>query len=94
MQPTNTPTVTGDARPLPVLRAMIDAIDREMLQSLARRYALVAEIAQFKREHRLEIRDFAREAEILSDRCRRGAAWVVATTDREHVSAGSLGQPR
>jgi chorismate mutase/prephenate dehydrogenase len=50
---------------------MIDAIDREILQSLSRRYALVGEIARYKREHRLAIRDFAREAEILGDRCRR-----------------------
>jgi chorismate mutase/prephenate dehydrogenase len=50
---------------------MIDAIDRDILQALGRRTALVAEIAQYKREHRVGIRDYAREAEILADRCRR-----------------------
>lgn len=58
-------------RPLPVLRGMIDAIDREILQLLSRRMAIVGEIAGFKRDHGLRIRDFAREAEILADRCRR-----------------------
>ncbi|MHC4107573.1 MAG: chorismate mutase [Planctomycetota bacterium] len=55
------------ARPLPVLRAMIDAVDHEILQSLSRRNGLVAEIAAYKREHRVPIRDLAREAEIITD---------------------------
>jgi len=59
-------------RPLPVLRAMIDAIDHEILQLLARRNSLVADIAIHKREHRLPIRDLAREREILTDRRERG----------------------
>jgi chorismate mutase/prephenate dehydrogenase len=59
---------SGQARPLPVLRAMIDAVDRELLRMLARRYALVGEIAQYKRGHHLPIRDFQREREILDDR--------------------------
>src|SRR5436190_10040700 len=61
------------SRPLPVLRAMIDAVDREVLQLLARRNAIVSEIAAFKREHRVPIRDRAREQQILSDRCARAA---------------------
>jgi chorismate mutase/prephenate dehydrogenase len=59
------------ARPLPVLRALIDAIDRDVLQLLERRNAVVAEIAEYKRDHRLEIRDLARERELLADRRRR-----------------------
>lgn len=58
-------------RPLPVVRAMIDAVDRDVLQLLARRNALVAEIAQYKREHALPIRDLVRDAEIIADRCAR-----------------------
>ena len=56
---------------LPVLRAMIDALDRDVLQMFARRNALVAEIAQYKRSHGLGIRDHRREREILDDRCGR-----------------------
>lgn len=56
------------SRPLPVLRAMIDAVDRELLQLLSRRNAIVSEIAAFKREHRVAIRDPERERQILSDR--------------------------
>lgn len=59
---------------LPVLRAMIDAVDRDVLQLLARRYALVGEIAQYKREHSRPIRDMDREREILDDRRHRAAA--------------------
>lgn len=55
-------------RPLPLLRAMIDTVDRELLQILARRATLVREIAQYKREHRVPIRDLARERFILDDR--------------------------
>ncbi len=55
-------------RPLAVLRAMIDSVDRDVLQLLARRNALVGEIAQYKRENRVPIRDFQREREIIGDR--------------------------
>ncbi len=60
-------------RPLPILRATIDAIDREILQLLARRNGIVAEIAQYKRDHRIEIRDHQRERELFADRRRRAA---------------------
>lgn len=56
------------ARPLPVLRAMIDAIDHDVLQLLSRRHGLVAEIAGYKRAHGLQIRDHVREQELLDDR--------------------------
>lgn len=62
------------SRPLAVLRAMIDAIDHDVLQLLARRTALVGEIAGYKREHGLRIRDLRREREILDDRCKRAEA--------------------
>ncbi len=58
-------------QPLPVLRAMIDAIDHEVIQLLARRNGLVAQIAQYKREHGIPIRDLKREREIFSDRASR-----------------------
>src|SRR5688500_11119762 len=58
-------------RPLPVLRAMVDVLDRELLQIVSRRMALVGEIAAYKRLHALRIRDPQREREIIDDRCRR-----------------------
>ena len=61
-------------RPLPVLRAMVDAIDREVLQLLARRNGLIADIAEHKREHHLPIRDTVREHDIIDDRRMRGQA--------------------
>jgi chorismate mutase/prephenate dehydrogenase len=59
------PGAGGAPRPLPVLRAMIDALDRDLLQTLARRVALVAEVAEVKRREGLRIRDPEREAEVL-----------------------------
>lgn len=47
---------------------MIDAVDRDLLQLLSRRFSLVGEVAEHKREHGLAIRDFKREREILDDR--------------------------
>lgn len=61
-------------QPLAVLRAMIDSVDRDVLQLLARRNGLVTEVAQVKREHGLGIRDFKREREILKDRGERGVS--------------------
>ena len=60
----------GDSgiRPLPVLRAMIDSIDHDILHLLARRNGLVAEVAQFKRENAVPIRDLTRETELFKDR--------------------------
>ena len=77
--------MTDAARPLPVLRAMIDAVDRDVLQLLARRNALVGEIAQYKRAHRVPIRDFAREREIIEDRCRRAKPLGLQTELIESV---------
>ena len=62
---------TRAGRPLPVLRAMIDTVDHEILQLLSRRNGLVGEIAAHKREHRLAIRDVDREREIITDRSGR-----------------------
>ena len=59
------------ARPLAVLRALIDAVDRDVLQLLGRRMALVAEVAQEKRQSGRRIRDFERERQILDDRRER-----------------------
>ncbi len=56
------------ARPLSVLRAMIDSIDHDVLHLLAKRNALVGEVAEYKRHHRRRIRDLTRERELLDDR--------------------------
>jgi chorismate mutase / prephenate dehydrogenase len=50
---------------------MVDVLDRDLLQIVARRMALVGEIAAYKRLHSLRIRDPQREREILDDRSRR-----------------------
>ncbi|MBL0939923.1 MAG: bifunctional chorismate mutase/prephenate dehydrogenase [Gemmatimonadaceae bacterium] len=59
------------ARSLSVLRSMIDALDRDLLQILARRMSLVAEVAAYKRAHGIRIRDAQRENDVLRDRHER-----------------------
>jgi chorismate mutase/prephenate dehydrogenase len=50
------------------LRGQIDAVDREILELLARRMAIVSELAQVKRDSGVKVRDPQREGEILADR--------------------------
>ena len=69
LQPMTTDIST---RPLPLLRAAIDALDRDLLQIVAHRMAIVAEIAAYKRLHGLRVRDREREREVLEDRVRHG----------------------
>lgn len=52
-------------RSFAVLRAQIDAVDREILQNLSRRFALVNEIGELKRQLRHTVRDRTREREVL-----------------------------
>jgi len=64
-------TTDDTSRPLPVLRAIVDTIDRDVLQLLARRTAVVGEIAAYKREKGIPIRDVGREQEVLRERLGR-----------------------
>ena len=72
-------------RPLPVLRAMVDVLDRDLLQIVVRRMALVGEIAAYKRQHGLRIRDVQREREILEDRVRRAETMGLPRGEIESV---------
>jgi chorismate mutase/prephenate dehydrogenase len=72
-------------RPLALLRAEIDALDRELLHTTARRMALVAEVAAYKRAHGLRVRDPVRERELLDDRVRRAAALGLPRDEMESV---------
>ena len=72
-------------RPLPVLRAMVDVLDRDLLQIVVRRMALVGEIAAYKRQHGLRIRDVKREREILADRCDRAESMGLPRGEIESV---------
>ncbi len=72
-------------RPLAALRAMLDAIDRDTLQLLARRMAIVGEIAAFKREKSIRIRDLNRERQVLGDRTRRAQRLGLPTGVVESV---------
>ena len=67
------PDKTASDRPLPVLRAPIDAVDHEILQLLSRRNGLVGEIAAHKRQNSISIRDHKRERELIEDRRNRSA---------------------
>lgn len=90
---------TPEARPLPVLRALLDAVDRDILELLARRQALVAEVATSKRGVGRPIRDLAREREVLEERKARArelglpdgtveSVWrLLMMASREHQAA-------
>jgi chorismate mutase/prephenate dehydrogenase len=68
-----------------VLRALIDALDRDLLHAAARRMALVAEVAAYKRAHGLRVRDPARERELLDDRARVAASLGLPAEETEAV---------
>ena len=86
-------------RRLPVLRAVIDSIDHELLRLVSRRMSVVSEIAEYKRERGLKIRDHEREREIISDRRSHGERLglppdaiesfyrVILWASREHQAA-------
>ncbi len=78
-------TTRSDARPLPVLRAMIDALDRDLLQIMARRMSLVSEVAEYKREHGLRIRDAERERDVITDRRARAEALGLPSGEIESI---------
>ena len=65
--------MTTEAKPrsLSALRDQIDALDRDILQLLARRMAIVAELAGVKRDQGVRVRDAQREREIIRDRRER-----------------------
>ena len=72
-------------RTLAELRAAIDALDRNMLQLMARRMALVADVAEYKREHGLRIRDPERERDVLDDRRDRATALGLPVSEIESI---------
>ena len=72
-------------RSLPVLRAMIDSLDRDFLQLAAKRMALVGEVAAYKRIHRLKVRDAGRERELLEDRTSRAEELGLPRGEMESI---------
>ncbi|MEP6763640.1 MAG: bifunctional chorismate mutase/prephenate dehydrogenase [Gemmatimonadaceae bacterium] len=72
-------------RSLPVLRAMIDSLDRDILQIAAKRMALVGEVAAYKRVNRLKVRDANREREVLADRVSRAEELGLPRGEMESI---------
>ena len=79
------PMTDPTPRPLPVLRAMIDSLDRDFLQLAAKRMALVGEVAQYKRIHQIKVRDAEREREILDDRASRAEELGLPRGEMESI---------
>jgi chorismate mutase / prephenate dehydrogenase len=65
---TDRPTDLPPAESLTALRALIDAIDHEILEKIARRDDLVSRVARLKRTLGTPIRDAGREEALLVDR--------------------------
>ena len=61
-------TTPPPKRLLESLRGQIDQVDRDILELLAKRMAIVTELAQAKREDGTRIRDPAREQQVLESR--------------------------
>jgi len=63
---------TGERdRQLQEMRGRIDALDRQLLDLLARRQEVVAEVVAFKKEHQLPVYHPSREADLIDERRRR-----------------------
>ncbi len=73
---------TSEASPpvqsLHELRARIDSVDREIIALLARRNGYIGEVARYKREQQIGIRDIERERNILEDRRHRAGSLGVS----------------
>jgi chorismate mutase/prephenate dehydrogenase len=70
---------------LTALRAQIDAIDTQVLELLADRMKVVAQIAGVKRKEGVQIRDFPRERQLLDDRRRRAVALGISPEPVESI---------
>ena len=57
----------GGPQALDDLRTQIDALDRDLLRTIARRMALVAQVATVKRQLGMAIHDPAREVAVFRD---------------------------
>ena len=55
---------------LSTFRNQIDVIDQELMRILMSRMALSKEIAAYKQDHNLKIRDRERELQLIEDRTR------------------------
>lgn len=53
------------------LRAEIDQCDKEIIQLLSRRFAIVQQIGVYKAAHHLPVLDKVREAQVLTNRKRQ-----------------------
>src|SRR5262245_19962559 len=67
------------------LRKRVDSLDREVLELLAKRTRIVAEVAAVKRAEGVQIRDFQREREVLDDRRARAEALGLAPGPIESI---------
>jgi chorismate mutase/prephenate dehydrogenase len=80
--PERDPDPAAALRPL---REQIDELDRQVLELLARRMQVVAQVAGVKRSGRLAVRDFARERQVLDDRRARASALGLAPEPIESI---------
>jgi len=77
--------MTDQSKNLALLRAEVDATDRDILQAVARRMGLVREIAEVKRAAGLRIRDLQREQEVLEDRMRVASELGLPPSEMESL---------
>lgn len=75
----------ADPRPLSELRAELDRVDANLIQAIAQRQALVAEIGRWKHAQGKQLRDFQREREVISNVRARAVTAGLEPDIAEHV---------
>lgn len=81
------PVKPSDPKPpaLTALRERIDGLDRQVLELLAKRMEVVAEVAAVKRTECVQIRDYQRERQLLDDRRARAQELGLAPAPIESI---------
>lgn len=80
----------SDSVHLAEIRAALDRIDRELLETVGRRRALVSELWAWKQRHGLARRDPERESVMLDEAARRGSELGLAPDAARHFQAAVL----
>lgn len=73
------------SRSLAELRAELDLVDAQLIQAIAQRQALVAEIGRWKHAQGKQLRDYQREREVIEHVRKRAAAAGLAPDLAEQV---------
>lgn len=72
-------------RDLAELRSEINTIDAQLLDLFAKRFAIVREVGEYKKTHKLPIRDEQREQELVRDLSERAKELQLSEEFVTHI---------